>query len=249
MRKPAGRRRSKSGCRGLHQPGTASRIVGHPHNGAQVAADAVIGGVVDQNRHRVGVLGNGFGHLFPLHAQADAEPLVHFGVDIHRHSAAEHQCVQHAAVHVAGQDDLIPALAGGQHHALHRAGGAAHHQKRVGSAERIGGQFLRFADNGYRMAEIIQRLHAVHIHPNALLAQKGGQFRVAASPLMTGHIKGNHAHLAEIFQRFVDGGRGAGPTGRVFSHRSCLPPFAVPLGSAVWQNKKRKPYTGVQTCV
>jgi hypothetical protein len=56
------------------------------------------------------------------------------------------------------------------------------------------------------MAEIIQRLHAVHIHPNALLAQKGGQFRVAASPLMTGHIKGNHAHLAEIFQRFVDGG-------------------------------------------
>ena len=181
-------------------------IVGHPHNGAQVAADAVIGGVVDQNRHRVGVLGNGFGHLFPLHAQADAEPLVHFGVDIHRHSAAEHQCVQHAAVHVAGQDDLIPALAGGQHHALHRAGGAAHHQKRVGSAERIGGQFLRFADDGYRMAEIIQRLHAVHIHPNALLAQKGGQFRVAASPLMTGHIKGNHAHLAEIFQRFVDGG-------------------------------------------
>ena len=38
--------------------------------------------------------------------RADAEPLVHFGVDIHRHSAAEHQCVQHAAVHVAGQDDL-----------------------------------------------------------------------------------------------------------------------------------------------
>ena len=102
---------------------------------------------------------------------------------------------------------------------------------------------------GYRVAEIIQRLHAVDIHPNALLAQKGGQFRVAAAALVTGHIKGNHAHLAEIFQRFVDGGAAL-----VQPERVCFSPFIFTsvrgsLGSAVWQNKKRKPCTGVQTCV
>ena len=89
---------------------------------------------------------------------------------------------------------------------MHRAGGAAHHQKRVGSAERIGGQLLGLADDRNRVAEIVQRLHAVDIHTNALLAQKRGQLRIAAPALVPRHVKGNHAHLAEIFQRFVDGG-------------------------------------------
>ena len=102
-------------------------VVGHPHNGAQVAANAVVGGVVHQHGHSVGVLGNGLGHLLPLHAQTDSEAVVYLRVDVDRYRTAEHQRVQHAAVHVARQNDLIPALAGGQHHALYRAGRAAHH--------------------------------------------------------------------------------------------------------------------------
>ena len=50
------------------------------------------------------------------------------------------------------QDDLIPPLAGGQHHALHRAGGAAHHRKRVRRAKRVGCQLLCLTDHGNRMA-------------------------------------------------------------------------------------------------
>ena len=180
-------------------------IVGHFYDGAQVRADAVVGGVIHQHSHSIRMLFNGLFHLFPLHAQRDAKALVHLGVHIHRHRAAQYQCVQHTAVHIAGQNDLIAALAGGKHHALHTAGGAAHHEERVGSAKGICGQLLCFPDDRYRVAEIIQRLHAVHIHAHALLAQKGGQLRVAAASLVAGHIKGHHPHFAELFQRFIDG--------------------------------------------
>ena len=104
-----------------------SGIVRHFYDGTQIGADAVVGGVIHQHGHGVGVLLDGLGHLLPLHAQRDAQPLVHLGIYIDRDRAAEHQRVQHTAVHIAGQDDLIAPLAGRQHHALHRAGGAAHH--------------------------------------------------------------------------------------------------------------------------
>ena len=181
-------------------------VMRHPHNGAQIAADAVVGGVINQHRHGVGVLGNGLGHLLTLHAQTDAEAVVHLRVDVDRHRAAEHQRVQHAAVDIAWQDDFIPALAGRQHHALHRARCAAHHQKGVCRAKRIGGQLLGFADDRNRVAEIVQRLHAVDIHTNALLAQKRGQLRIAAPALVPRHVKGNNAHPAKVFQCFMDGG-------------------------------------------
>ena len=151
------------------------------------------------------MLFDGLFHLLALHAQRDAQALVHLGVHIHRDGTAQHQRVQHAAVHVAGQDDLIAPLAGGEHHALHTAGGAAHHQKGVGRAKGVGRQFFCFPDNRYRVAEVVQRLHAVHVHAHALLAQKGRQLRVAAAPLVAGHVKGHHTHLAEAFQCFVDG--------------------------------------------
>ena len=181
-------------------------VVGHLDDGTQVGADAVVGGVVHQHGHRIGVLPDGLFHLFPLHAQRNAKALVHLGVHVHRHRAAQHQRVQHAAVHVAGQDDFIAPLAGGEHHALHAAGGTAHHEERVGSAKGVCGQLLCFPDDRYRVAEIIQRLHAVHVHAHALLAQKGRQLRVAAAPLVSGHIKGHHPHLPEPLQRLVNGG-------------------------------------------
>ena len=76
----------------------------------------------------------------------------------------------------------------------------------MGCAKRIGGQLFRFADDRNRVAEIVQRLHAVDIHADALLAQKRGQLRVAAAALVARYIKGNHAHPAEVLQRFMDRG-------------------------------------------
>ena len=217
-------------CKAEH-PG----IVGHFYDGAQVRADAVVGGVIHQHSHSIRMLFNGLFHLFPLHAQRDAKALVHLGVHIHRHRAAQYQCVQHTAVHIAGQNDLIAALAGGKHHALHTAGGAAHHEERVGSAKGICGQLLCFPDDRYRVAEIIQRLHAVHIHAHALLAQKGGQLRVAAASLVAGHIKGHHPHFAELFQRFIDGRTVLVQPEPCSVLTHVFPPSLIPM-----QTKKRK---------
>ncbi len=204
-------------------------VVGHLDNGAQVGADAVVGGVVHQHGHRVGVLLDGLFHLLPLHAQRDAQALVHLRVHIHRHRAAEHQRVQHAAVHVAGQDDLIAPLAGGEHHALHTAGG---------------GQLLCFPDDRYRVAEVIQRLHAVHVHAHALLAQKGGQLRVAAAPLVAGHIKGHHTHLPEPLQRFVNGRAALVQPEPCTVLTHVFPPSLVPDAN----KKAQVPHQKVQTC-
>ena len=115
------------GAVGLVRKAEHSGIVCHFYDSTQVRADAVVGGVIHQHSHGVGVLLDGLGHLLPLHAQRDAQTLIHLRVHIHRHRAAQHQRVQHAAVHVAGQNDLIAPLAGGKYHALHAAGGAAHH--------------------------------------------------------------------------------------------------------------------------
>ena len=219
-------------------------VVRHAHNGAQVAADAVVGGVVHKHRHGAGVLGNGFGHLFAPHAQADAQAAVNLGVDVHRHRAAQHQRVEHAAVDVARQDDLIPAFAGGQHHALYRAGGAAHHQKGVRRAKGVGGQFLRFADDRDRVAEVVQRFHAVDVHPHALLAQKGRQFGVAAAVFVARHVKRHHPHAAEIFQRFMDRRAPLVQPGAAFV---CVHGFAHPFGVAPPNKKRKPPYR--QACV
>ena len=49
-------------------------------------------------------------------------------------------------------------------------------------------QFFCFLDHRNRMTEVIQRLHAVHVHAHALLAQKGGQLRVAADFLFRVYV-------------------------------------------------------------
>ena len=65
-------------------------VVSHLDDGPQVGADAVVGGVVHQHGHGVGVFLDGLFHLLPLHAQGDAQALVHLRVHINRHRAAEH---------------------------------------------------------------------------------------------------------------------------------------------------------------
>ncbi len=41
------------------------------------------------------------------------------------------------------------------------------------------------------MAEIVKRLHTVHIYADALLSEKCGQLRVAPPPLVAWYVKGN----------------------------------------------------------
>jgi two-component system sensor histidine kinase YesM len=74
-------------------------------------------------------------------------------------------------------------------------------------------------------------------------AQKGGQLRVAAAPLVAGHIKRYHTHLPELLQRLVNG-RAAliqPEPCTVLTHLFS----SVPGSGAA---KKRRPTTLVQTC-
>ena len=107
-------------------------------------------------------------------------------------------------MHISRQNNLIAALAGSQNHALHGAGRSADHQERMRRAKGIRRQLFRFSNDGDRMAQNVQRLNAVDIHADALLSQKFRQFRIAAAAFVAWHIKGNHAHLAKIFQCFMD---------------------------------------------
>jgi len=180
-------------------------IVGHLYNGPEVTAHSVISGVVHHHSHRVRVLPDGLGHCIPLHPQADPQPLVHVRVHVYRNGSAEHQGVDHAFVDVPGQDDLVAPFAGGQDHGLDGTGGAPHHQEGLAGSEGVSGQLFRLPDHRHRMAQVVQGLHAVHIHPHTFFAQELRQFRVAPAPFVAGYVKGHHPHFPELFQSFVDG--------------------------------------------
>ena len=175
------------------------------HDAAQIGTDAVVGGVVHQHGLGVRIFPDGLFHRENTHAQRDTQSVVAFRVHIHRNGAAQHHGAHHAAVHVAGQDDLFAPLCHRQNHALHRAGGAAHHQKGVSRPKGLRGQNLRVPDYRDRVAQIVQRLHGVHVHAHTLLAQQIHQLRVSSPALVPGHVKGHHPHLAEAFQCLVDG--------------------------------------------
>ena len=73
---------------------------------------------------------------------------------------------------------------------------------------------------------------------DALLAQKGGQLRVAAASLVAGHIKGHHPHFAELFQRFIDGRTVLVQPEPCSVLTHVFPPSLIPM-----QTKKRKYHT------
>ncbi len=183
-----------------------SVAVGQVHNGPEIGADAVVGGVVYQDGHGAGVLGNGLFYIFPPHAQGDAKAAVDLRIDVDRDSAAEDEGVDNAAVNVPGQDYFIASLAGGENHGLNGAGGAAYHQKGIGCSKGLGRQLFCLPDNGNRMTEVVQGLHAVHVNADTALPQKVPELRVAPAPLVTGNIEGNNPHLAEPFQRLENRG-------------------------------------------
>lgn len=91
---------------------------------------------------------------------------------------------------VTGQGDLVALFAGGENHALYGAGGAAHHEERVGRAKGIRRQLFRLPDHRYQVAEIVQGLHAVYIHAHALPPRKAVSSRLPRPRLWPGTSKG-----------------------------------------------------------
>ena len=130
-------------------------IMRHFYDGPQIAADSVIGRIVDQYRYRLRMLRDCLCHLLSLHSQRNSQPLVHLRIYIDRNCPAQYQCIQHTAVYITWQDDLIPPFAGSQHHTLYRAGSASHHKKSMCRSKCICCQFFRFPDDGYRVAQIV----------------------------------------------------------------------------------------------
>ncbi|MPN34601.1 hypothetical protein SDC9_182095 [bioreactor metagenome] len=107
-------------------------------------------------------------------------------------------------MHISRQDDLIPALADGENHALHAGGGAPNHQERMRRAEGVRRKLLRMLDDRYGMAEIIQRLHRIDIDADTFFAQELNEFRVSASALMPRHVERHHALFSKLRKSVVD---------------------------------------------
>src|SRR5699024_6351299 len=98
------------GAVGLIRQAEHAVVVGHFGDGLNVGADAVVGGVVHQHRLGVGVLFDGGLHIFPAHAQGNAQPVVAGRVHIDGHGPAQHHGPHDAAVDISRQDDLLPPL-------------------------------------------------------------------------------------------------------------------------------------------
>ena len=173
------------------------------HDGAQVRTYPVISGVVDKDRHRLGVGSDSLFQTGQFHAERNPKPLVDFGIDVHGNGAAQNQAVDDALVHVARQNDFVPFFADGENHALHRGCRAADHKEGILCAERLRGERFRLLDYGGWVAEVVQRLHRVYVQPHAFFAQQGDELGVAPTALMAGHVKGNDALPAQAFQCFV----------------------------------------------
>src|SRR5699024_11529185 len=70
------------GAMGFVHQGQHVVLVGQLHQAAQVGADAVVGGVVDEDGHGVGVGLDGGADVGRLHPQGDAQIGVHLGVNV-----------------------------------------------------------------------------------------------------------------------------------------------------------------------
>lgn len=85
-------------------------IMRHFYDGPQIAADSIIGRIVDLYRYRLRMLCDCLCHLLSLHSQRNSQPLVHLRIYIDRNRSAQYQGIQHTAVDITWQDDLVPRL-------------------------------------------------------------------------------------------------------------------------------------------
>ena len=196
----------KMGAVGLVHQHLHAVLVGQLHNLPQIGADAVIGGIVDQDRLGVRMLGNGTAHILQCHAQGNSQPLVDARVDINRHSAAYHQCIDGTAVHVPGHNDLLPRLAHGHDHSLDGGGSAVDDEEGMLCTEGLRCQLFSVLYHRNRVTEIVQRLHGIHVHRHTVCTQKITQLLVAPSALVTGHIQPHHIILLMPAQRLINRG-------------------------------------------
>ena len=141
------------------------------YDGSQIRTDPVIGGIVHKYRRCIRMLQNGLFHLGQFHTESDTDVIIHLRIDIYRLRSAQYQCIDHTAVNITRQDDLIPRFAGREHHALYRRSGTAHHKICVVRAKCICRQLLRLIDHGNRMAQIVQRFHGIDIQTDTLFPQ------------------------------------------------------------------------------
>ena len=155
----------KVGAVGLVGQAEHPVFVGHLGNGLDIRADAVIGGVVHQHRLGVGVLFDGRLHVLPAHPRGIPSRSSQAGSTYTGTAPHSTMAPMTLRVDVPGQDDLLPPLGHGQNHGLHRRGGAPHHQKGVGGPKGLGGQLLGLPDDGNRVAQVVQGLHGVDVHP------------------------------------------------------------------------------------
>lgn len=66
-------------------------IMRHFYDGPQIAADSIIGRIVDQYRYRLRMLCDCLCHLLSLHSQRNSQPLVHLRIYIDRNRSAQYQ--------------------------------------------------------------------------------------------------------------------------------------------------------------
>ena len=159
------------------------------HDLDEVGADAVVGGVVDENRLSIGMLRNRLLNVRDLHAERDAEAFIAAWVHVNRDGTVHDERVDGAPVDVARQDDLLAAPARGPDHGLHRRGGAVHHEERVVRAERLRRELLRILDHRNRMSKVVEGLHGIDVERHAELAEIVGELRVHPATLMPRNVK------------------------------------------------------------
>ena len=129
--------------------------------------------------------------------------MIDVGIYVNRHSACEYHRIYSASVDISGHDYLVALFAGVHYHALDRRSSSAHHEKGVSRAESLSRQHFRVLDDGYRVTEIVERLHGVDVNVHAVLAEELGKLHISSAALMSGDIKGHYSHAAEFSQRLI----------------------------------------------
>ena len=174
------------------------------YNGSKIRTDSIIGRIVHQHRHGIRIRDNRFFHFRHFHSQGNSETVIHLRVYINRYRSTQYQGIDHTLVYISWKNDLIPRLAAGKYHSLYGRGSSSYHEKSMIRTECFRRQLLCLFDHRYRMAEIVQRFHGIHIQTDTFFTQKFHQFRIPPPSLMPGHIEGNDPSFLQFFQRLID---------------------------------------------
>ena len=153
-------------CQNFH-----ALLMRHLNNRPQIRAYTVIGRIIDKYRHGVRIFFDRPFHISTFHPQRYSQPLVHIRIYIDGLCSAEHHGVDCTAVHISRQYDLVAFLAAREDHSLNCRRRSSHHQECMFSTKCVSRQLLRLFDHGYRVAQIVQGLHGIHVDTDTPLPQ------------------------------------------------------------------------------